>query len=81
MGFVSKKHAQDLLMSRPPGTFLLRFSDTELGGISIVYNCVDPGMFYYNVIPLRKKCCQYSAMVKGLIGYNRGHELVVSPAS
>jgi len=25
-------------MGAPPGTFLLRFSDTELGGISIVYN-------------------------------------------
>ena len=43
MGFVSKKMAQDLLVAKPPGTFLLRYSDTELGGISIVYNHLDKG--------------------------------------
>lgn len=43
MGFVSKKTAQDLLMAKPPGTFLLRYSDTEQGGISIVYNALDKG--------------------------------------
>lgn len=44
MGFVSKKMAQQLLMAKPPGTFLLRYSDGELGGISIVYNHPDKGM-------------------------------------
>lgn len=52
MGFVSKKHAQDLLMARPPGTFLLRFSDATLGGISIVYNSIDPGKLFLRVAPL-----------------------------
>ena len=41
MGFISKKAAHDLLMIKPAGTFLLRFSDSELGGISVVYSCAD----------------------------------------
>ena len=45
MGFVSKRTAQDLLLAAPPGTFLLRFSDSELGGISIVYNTIEPGRY------------------------------------
>lgn len=47
MGFVSKKTAQEILMATPPGTFLLRYSDTELGGISIVYNEHVPGTGVY----------------------------------
>lgn len=46
MGFVSKSRAQELLMATPPGTFLLRYSDTELGGISIVYNTIESGEYY-----------------------------------
>ena len=35
-------------MDKPAGTFLLRFSDSELGGISIVYNCEDQtGQYVY----------------------------------
>lgn len=41
MGFISKKTAYDLLLQKAPGTFLLRFSDSELGGISVVYSCTD----------------------------------------
>lgn len=37
VGFASKRRAQDMLMSRPPGTFLLRYSDSECGGITIAY--------------------------------------------
>ncbi|XP_067933839.1 signal transducer and activator of transcription 5A-like [Watersipora subatra] len=43
LGFVSKPMAHDLLLTAPLGTFLLRFSDSELGGISIVYKCLKPG--------------------------------------
>ena len=37
MGFVTKTESQDMLMSKPNGTFLLRFSDSELGGITIAW--------------------------------------------
>ncbi|CAG0884262.1 unnamed protein product [Cyprideis torosa] len=35
IGFVAKKQAESYLRSKPIGTFLLRFSDSELGGISL----------------------------------------------
>lgn len=36
-GFVSKQAAHDILRVCPPGTFMLRFSDSELGGVSVAY--------------------------------------------
>ena len=42
MGFISKQVAQDWLMKSPKGTFLLRFSDSELGGITIAWVDDDP---------------------------------------
>ncbi|BFZ06348.1 hypothetical protein BsWGS_09387 [Bradybaena similaris] len=37
IGFVSKNQAQDWLSKQPMGTFLLRFSDSEIGGITIAW--------------------------------------------
>ncbi|CAG5126270.1 unnamed protein product [Candidula unifasciata] len=37
MGFVGKNEAQSLLSGQPYGTFLLRFSDSEIGGITIAW--------------------------------------------
>lgn len=37
LGFVRKKDAEDQLASCSPGTFLLRFSDSELGGVTIAW--------------------------------------------
>ena len=37
MGFVDKGAAQRILMERPVGSFLLRFSDSELGGVTIAF--------------------------------------------
>lgn len=37
MGFVTKQAAEALLLQKPTGTFLLRFSDSELGGVTIAY--------------------------------------------
>ena len=37
IGFISKQKAQDWLLMRPTGTFLLRFSDSEIGGITIAW--------------------------------------------
>ena len=36
-GFVSKQEAHTRLRGCNPGTFILRFSDSELGGISVAY--------------------------------------------
>ncbi|XP_063808502.1 signal transducer and activator of transcription 6 isoform X1 [Pseudophryne corroboree] len=37
MGFVSKQYVHKLLSNEPNGTFLLRFSDSEIGGITIAH--------------------------------------------
>ncbi|KAI4464232.1 signal transducer and activator of transcription [Holotrichia oblita] len=37
LGFVKKKYAEEMLQNRPTGTFLLRFSDSELGGVTIAW--------------------------------------------
>ncbi|NXF13801.1 STAT6 protein, partial [Smithornis capensis] len=37
LGFVNKQQAHDLLINKPDGTFLLRFSDSEIGGVTIAY--------------------------------------------
>uniref|UniRef100_A0A670IJU0 Signal transducer and activator of transcription n=1 Tax=Podarcis muralis TaxID=64176 RepID=A0A670IJU0_PODMU len=37
VGFISKQYVFSCLSNAPPGTFLLRFSDSEIGGISIAY--------------------------------------------
>ncbi|XP_021373929.1 signal transducer and activator of transcription 5B-like [Mizuhopecten yessoensis] len=42
IGFISKNSAQEWLMTKPNGTFLLRFSDSETGGITIAWVADDP---------------------------------------
>lgn len=37
MGFVRKKQAEEMLAATSNGTFLLRFSDSELGGVTIAW--------------------------------------------
>ncbi|XP_066193540.1 signal transducer and activator of transcription 6 [Sylvia atricapilla] len=37
MGFISKQYVCKLLSMQPDGTFLLRFSDSEIGGVTIAY--------------------------------------------
>ena len=37
MGFVSKTEVEEILSNKENGTFILRFSDSELGGVSIAY--------------------------------------------
>ncbi|XP_022902294.1 signal transducer and activator of transcription 5B isoform X2 [Onthophagus taurus] len=37
LGFVRKKDAEDMLQRLTSGTFLLRFSDSELGGVTIAW--------------------------------------------
>ncbi|XP_054253122.1 signal transducer and activator of transcription 6 [Indicator indicator] len=37
IGFISKQYVCKLLSTQPQGTFLLRFSDSELGGVTIAH--------------------------------------------
>lgn len=37
IGFISKQYVTNLLLNQPDGTFLLRFSDSEIGGITIAH--------------------------------------------
>jgi SH2 domain len=66
-GFVSKHQAQEWLMRSVSGTFLLRFSDSELGGITIAWVAEDTktgdGVF--------NKCtCEKQLINIGQICYN-----------
>jgi len=37
MGFIRKSDAEEMLTRYPTGTFLLRFSDSELGGLTVAW--------------------------------------------
>ena len=43
LGFVEKKKAESMLLQQPKGTFLLRFSDSTLGAVTIAYQKTNPG--------------------------------------
>ena len=43
VGFISKDTAREMLLQNSAGTFLLRFSDGILGGISVAYVIEDQG--------------------------------------
>uniref|UniRef100_A0A8D3A303 Signal transducer and activator of transcription n=1 Tax=Scophthalmus maximus TaxID=52904 RepID=A0A8D3A303_SCOMX len=56
LGFVNKQQAQDMLMSKPNGTFLLRFSDSEIGGITIAWVAENPNKrMVWNLMPYTTK--------------------------
>uniref|UniRef100_A0A3Q4IF81 Signal transducer and activator of transcription n=1 Tax=Neolamprologus brichardi TaxID=32507 RepID=A0A3Q4IF81_NEOBR len=55
LGFVNKQQAQDMLMSKPNGTFLLRFSDSEIGGITIAWPTDDYETLVWNLLPYTTK--------------------------
>ncbi|NXE55953.1 STA5B protein, partial [Casuarius casuarius] len=50
LGFVNKQQAHDLLINKPDGTFLLRFSDSEIGGITIAWK-FDSREMFWNLMP------------------------------
>lgn len=52
MGFVGKKQAEEMLLQRPTGTFLLRYSDSELGGVTIAW-VTDDGTGHREVFMLQ----------------------------
>ncbi|XP_059812313.1 signal transducer and activator of transcription 5B-like isoform X1 [Hypanus sabinus] len=57
LGFVSKQYALRLLNQQVNGTFLLRFSDSEIGGITIAWidNSDKGGRQVFNVQPFTTK--------------------------
>lgn len=44
MGFIRKSDAEEMLTRYATGTFLLRFSDSELGGLTVAW----AGCKFYN---------------------------------
>uniref|UniRef100_A0AAY5EML8 Signal transducer and activator of transcription n=1 Tax=Electrophorus electricus TaxID=8005 RepID=A0AAY5EML8_ELEEL len=56
-GFIGKQHLHVILQNKPNGTFLLRFSDSEIGGITIAYVDVCESMCrkIQNIQPFTKK--------------------------
>ncbi|XP_044527823.1 signal transducer and activator of transcription 5A isoform X4 [Gracilinanus agilis] len=55
LGFVNKQQAHDLLINKPDGTFLLRFSDSEIGGITIAWKFDSPDRNLWNLKPFTTK--------------------------
>lgn len=57
LGFISRKQTEDLLLQCQPGTFLLRFSDTELGGVTIAWlgEAADGGPEVYMLQPFTSR--------------------------
>ncbi|KAI4897217.1 hypothetical protein NFI96_015296, partial [Prochilodus magdalenae] len=59
LGFLNKQQAQDMLLSKPNGTFLLRFSDSEVGGITIAWVAENPNKagerMVWNLMPFTTK--------------------------
>ncbi|XP_063107626.1 signal transducer and activator of transcription 5A isoform X2 [Cavia porcellus] len=51
LGFVNKQQAHDLLINKPDGTFLLRFSDSEIGGVTIAWKFDSPDRNLWNLKP------------------------------
>ncbi|KAJ7411184.1 signal transducer and activator of transcription 5A [Pitangus sulphuratus] len=51
LGFVNKQQAHDLLINKPDGTFLLRFSDSEIGGITIAWKFDSSERMFWNLMP------------------------------
>uniref|UniRef100_A0A8C5HCD6 Signal transducer and activator of transcription n=1 Tax=Gouania willdenowi TaxID=441366 RepID=A0A8C5HCD6_GOUWI len=56
-GFIGKQHLHLILQNSPNGTFLLRFSDSEIGGITIAYVSAteNGGQKIQNIQPFTKR--------------------------
>ena len=52
LGFISRQEAEDFLHKSENGTFLIRFSDSELGGVTVAWITVnETGIIYMNNAP------------------------------
>uniref|UniRef100_A0A3P9QFZ1 Signal transducer and activator of transcription n=1 Tax=Poecilia reticulata TaxID=8081 RepID=A0A3P9QFZ1_POERE len=55
-GFIGKQHVHLILKESPSGTFILRFSDSEIGGITIAYVSHENGIpMIQNIQPFTRK--------------------------
>lgn len=83
-GFLAKQTAQDWLLQKPPGTFLLRFSDSILGGVTIAWIRQDPKAVRqtaHTYAMYRAANLQYVArMLTLIIGCNRYSGSIIHPA-
>lgn len=63
-GFIGKQHLHVILKDRPGGTFLLRFSDSEIGAITIAYVAVSENGVakVQNIMPFSKKDLEISGL-------------------
>ncbi|KAG9474226.1 hypothetical protein GDO78_004504, partial [Eleutherodactylus coqui] len=55
LGFVNKQQAHDMLVNKRDGTFLLRFSDSEIGGITIAWKFELPERALWNLMPFTSR--------------------------
>ena len=52
LGFISRQEAEDFLHKSENGTFLIRFSDSELGGVTVAWITVnETGIMHMNNAP------------------------------
>lgn len=77
LGFVNKQQAHDLLINKPDGTFLLRFSDSEIGGITIAWKfdsreCSMLPTLWPQEPGLPCPCSPFSMTSASLKGFTRG---------
>lgn len=56
LGFVRKKQAEEMLTNCTPGTFLMRFSDSELGGVTIAWVGGNCNIFFIFIFPAYFQC-------------------------
>ncbi|XP_048237971.1 signal transducer and activator of transcription 5A-like [Haliotis rufescens] len=55
IGFISKFQAQEWLLTKTNGTFLLRYSDSEMGGITIAWVADNGKLEVWNLAPFTSK--------------------------
>uniref|UniRef100_A0AAY4D8F4 Signal transducer and activator of transcription n=1 Tax=Denticeps clupeoides TaxID=299321 RepID=A0AAY4D8F4_9TELE len=75
LGFVNKQQAQDMLMSKPNRTFLLRFSDSEIGGITIAWS---EERMVWNLMPFTTKDFTIRSLADRISDLNHLHFLYPS---
>ncbi|CAO1437199.1 unnamed protein product [Diamesa serratosioi] len=65
LGYISKQSAEELLKRYGPGTFILRFSESQLGALSIIW--MDEDRQIYNQIPTSSEDIPKSTSLANII--------------
>ncbi|XP_003963141.1 signal transducer and activator of transcription 6 isoform X1 [Takifugu rubripes] len=71
-GFIGKQHLHLILKDKPNGTFLLRFSDSEIGGITIAYvsTADNGGLKIQNIQPFTKRDLEIRSLGDRILDIN-----------